>query len=83
MSYLSLPLPAADSHSVFRLGQTLYSITATRMVLNLRRKTKSGDRNGGVIAAEIALEEVSNVQFARRSTFGAGMSYVTSYDDRA
>jgi hypothetical protein len=80
MSGFGLPSRIADHDSVFRLAQTLYSVPATVMILNLRGHVENGDHGRGVVAADIVLGEVSDVHFAHRSSVDAEVSYIQSYN---
>jgi hypothetical protein len=78
MSGFGLPLQNANYDSAFRLAQTLYSVPATMMILNLRGHVENGDHGRGVVAADIVLGEISDVHFAQRSSVDAEVSYIQS-----
>jgi hypothetical protein len=78
MSCFGLPLRNSNHDSVFRLAQTLYSVPATVMILNLRGRNENGDHGQGVVAADIVLGEISDVHFAQRSSVDAEVSYIQS-----
>jgi hypothetical protein len=80
MSDFGLPLQNANHDSGFRLAQTLYSVPATMIVLNLRGHVGNEDHGRGVVAADIVLGEISDVRFAKRSSVDAEVSYIHSYN---
>jgi hypothetical protein len=50
------------------------------MILNLRGNVENGDDGQGLVAADMVVGEISDVHFARRSSFDAEVSYIQSYN---